>query len=88
MFNKKKQKEKESNLVKCSDCKYMIERADAQFIEGSANQVFCPQHRKKYQFAYIRYPFTGFDGIITYSKFEVDENGDPVGYQKKKWVEK
>lgn len=94
MFNRKEKcsqqpaEKAEEKLFKCDDCKHMIQREDAQFIKGDAKQVFCPEHKKNYEFSELILEYSGswrfpsIKGVRFYSKIEVSKDGTPIGYKK------
>lgn len=55
------------NLVKCDDCKHLIEKIDAQFIESNWSDgiYFCPLHKKNCRYIMV-YPL----GARQYFKFQ------------------
>lgn len=90
MFFKKEQPGKQ--LRTCEKCKHLIDDLHATAIDVETysysflspndhhTAYFCPEHMPKYSRAYI-----GFHGVRNYYKeFSVDEDGEPIGYVKKK----
>jgi hypothetical protein len=70
-------KEPALDLVSCDTCKCLLKRKDAQKVW---NEMYCQSHRKPYESKeYI--PFS-FDAFRYYSRFEVSQDGTPIGYKK------
>lgn len=82
-ITKENNKEKEVELVKCSECNCLIEINDAQCINHSMglDKYYCKKHQKPYKRVSTCFYNCVFN-LKYYAEIEVDENGIPVGYIK------
>lgn len=91
-FNKKEKEEVKDQFadkVKCEDCKHWVDKSECQEVENEHRDFdfyangkrdyfyYCPMHKKPYDSIYKIVTIWNY-----YKKMEVDENGEPIGYQK------
>jgi len=79
---------KKTKIVKCNTCRCLIEKEDALLVEHHTYLEFyydyteiyyCETHSKPYSITHLY-----SNGRHFYQELEVDINGIPVGYVKKK----
>lgn len=70
--------------VKCQECKHWIDRSDASIVKtvsswGIHEYWYCPMHKKSYNSF-----FSGHPKNIYFGEVQMEEDGTPVGYIRKK----